>query len=273
MEKFILNKDQVFEIVSANRYRVEEGSRWLSRCIDGRYENNLANQRSTLAPLAFPAGDIGELALLLATASSYGFTVDGEKAVKTLLEIVGGEKNFSMHSDNHGDPKMIASGCGHYKMIKSDPSAYQITDKEIGFIDRTLARLKKGGAKEIILEGDHLEAAVLMVSCPLADKKAIWAIAPRYNLQLEEGVKKVEVFVYHQTLVDERHRLLAEKLIKNKAVELYPGCDTDYLYQVLSEMAENHLMETAKRLAKGLPIYRVIFKEDGSFEIKEQGKV
>jgi len=283
MKKIILSKEQIFELVSENRYRVDEKTKFFSRCIDGRYAPAISNFQfpiskqtsnfqkpiskiNQLPALAFPGADVGELTLLFATANVYGFEVDREKAVESLLEVVGGEKNFGLHSGRHGDPQVIASDCGHYKTIKRHPEAYQIEKDQIDFIDQALIKMKKKGAKEIILEGEHLEGAILMV-------RGDWGILPRYKLQFEGGANEVQVFVYHQSLVDERHRVLASTLLRRKAVKLFKGCGVDYLYQVLSEMAENHLMETAKRLAKGLPIYQTNFEKDGGFEIKEMGKV
>jgi hypothetical protein len=73
--------------------------------------------------------------------------------------------------------------------------------------------------------------------------------------------------------VNERHRLIAKKLIEERAVKFFPDCDEEYLFEALSETTENHLFETLKRLASGLPIFEVGFENDGSFKIKEMGKV
>lgn len=270
MQKIILTKEQIYELVSKNRYPVDNKTKFSSRCIDGRYPNKLKSQISklkeiNLPALAFPGADVGELALLYATANVYGFEIDGEKALKSLVEIIGGEKNFGLHTDHHADPKKVALGCGHWKQINLDPDAYKLKKDQIDFIQKKLQALKKKKVLEIILEGEHLEGAVLIV-------QGHWGVLPRHRLQFDVGVNAVQVFVYHQSLVDVRHRILAEKLIEKKATKLFNGCDEEYLYQVLSEMAENHLMETAKRLAKGLPIYAVKFEDDGGFDISEMGK-
>lgn len=270
MNKIILTKEQIFELVSRNRYRVDENTKWLSRCIDGRYENKVESQKlkvkSYLRALAFPGADVGELALLLATGNTYGFEIDLGKALKALITVIGGKKNFGMHSDDHSDQKKAGSGCGHWKQINLNPFAYKIEKEQITAIQRQLDQLKKSGFNEDILEGKHLEGAVLLIS-------GNWGVLPKYRLQFEGGANEVQVFIFHQTLVDERHRLWAKQMIVEKAVKLYNDCDENYLYQILSETAENHLMETVNRLAKGLPIYEIKFDEDGSFDIKEIGKV
>jgi len=283
MKKIILSAELVRELISKNRYRIEEKTKFLSRCIDGRYSNQFKVQSSKLKvttqnskiaetdlpALAFPGGDVGELALIFATANSYGFEVDGEKAYKIFIKAIGGEKNFGIHSDYHavpagrqGDANKSASDCGHWKQINLDPQAYNLEKDQIDFIQKKLDQLKKKKIKEIILEGEHLEGAVLLV-------KGSWGILPRYKIETDGGSQETQVFIYHQSLVDERHQVLASTWLKEKAVKLYNGCDKDYLYEALSEMAENHLMVTIKRLAKQLPIYEVKFNDDESFIINQ----
>ncbi len=261
MQKIILTTDQIQELVSRNRYPVDPSKKFLSRCIDGRYKNE-----EDLQALAFPGADVGELALLLAMANVYGCKIDLEKASKCLIELVGGEKNFSMHTDHHGDKNKTASGCGHFQQINLNPKAYSLKKDQLNAIQKKIDDFKRKKTPEIVLEGEHLEGAVLIVS-------GNFGVFPRFKFKTERAVEEVEVFVYHQTLVDARHKALAKKLFDDNAVELVQGCDAEYLYEVLSETAENHMMETVKRLAKDLPIYQVNFKNDGSFDILEMGNV
>lgn len=321
MKKIILNKQQAVDLVFENRYPVKE-NKFLSRCIDGRYLNE-----KNLPALAIPGGDLGELALILATGNAFGFAVDREKAFEILVEMVGGEENFHFHTDDHhlvnearyrvsslnlvdsvtheqlsplrgsaentpqsasrGDPshfvtptKFIPSrknfdlpslgifdGCGHWRQIQSDPAAYHLENNDIKFINSILATIVAKIEKPVVLKGEHQEGAILLV-------KGEFGIYPRYTLSSPSDKQvEVEVFVYHQSLVNKRHKLLAEKLVEKGAVKLYPGCDEEYLYQVLSDEGENHLFETSKRLAKGLPLFQVKFKEDGGFEVEEMGEI
>ncbi len=256
MNKIILSLEQVNELVRENRYKINPKTKFISRCIDGRYAND-----ENLPSLAFPGADLGELALIMATGNSYGFDVDLDKALKSLIGVIGGDENFRLHTDSHADQNVPAGGCGHWKQINLDSKAYSLGGKEIDLIKKNL-----NIGKSIVLEGDHIEGAVLMV-------KGGWGVYPQAHLETNQGKRLVEVFVYHQSLVDERHRVLAKELIKNKAVKFYNGEDEDWLYNAFCEMSENHLMETARRLAKGLPIYEVIFEEDGDFKINNIGSV
>ncbi len=261
MEKFVLTKEQVQELVWENRYPVTGKNKFLSRCIDGRYQNS-----KELAPLAIPGADAGELALIFATANSFGLTVDKQKALDTLTEVVGGAKNFQFHSDRHGDKNIPAAGCGHIKQMNLEPQAYFMEKEQLVFITESLKKLKQQGAAETILEGDHGEGAVLQI-------EGNYSVSPRFTIETGQGKLATEVFVYQASLVDQRHKELAKKLLANGAVNLFSGADGEYLHEALEETAENHLLVTAKRLAEGLPIYLVKFKDDGSFKIEEMGRI
>lgn len=256
MNKIILSLEQVNEFVGENKYKVDQKTKFISRCIDGRYENE-----ENLPALAFPGADVGEMTMIFASSNSYGFEVNEEKVLKSLVEVVGRKENFRLHTDSHADPKVTAAGCGHWKQINLDPKAYNLETTQIDFIKKNL-----NIGKSVTLHGEHMEGAVLLV-------KGNFGVYPQYQLETDQGKRLTEVFVYHQSLVDERHRALAKELIKNRAVVFKNGEDEEWLYNAFSDVSENHLMETAKRLAKGLPIYSVIFEEDGSFKINQQGVV
>lgn len=258
MAKKMLSVDEVKNLVKTNSYDVTEKNKLLTRCIDGRYKNS-----PDLAPIGFPGGDIGQLAVIITAANNFGFEIDLEKTFQSLIEVIGGKKNFGLHTDLHGDPKKLASGCGHFKLINLNNAAYNLTKEQVDFIYKKIEEVKEAGANEIILEGDHMEAAVLLV---YGNGKSVM------NQFIVKGAS-VEVFVFHQTLSDQRNRLLAKKLLENKAVKLLPEQDEDYLSIALSETTEVHLMETTTKLAKGLPIYKVIFEDDGQTEINEMGTV
>lgn len=261
MKKINLNKDQVQDFIWNSRYKVDEKQKFLSRCVDGRYLKSI-----NLPPLAIPGADAGQLSLILATANTYGFEVDEETVFNVLVETVGGIENFNFHSDHHGDPKIPASGCGHIREQRLDPKAYGLESEQMEYIKAVLTQAKKKGATEVILEGDHQEGAVLQIQGP-------YSIYPRFLQQLDQGKAQIQAFTFNSTLVDERHRAIAKKLIEEKALKLFPGSDEEYLFEALSEVTENHLFETLKRLASGLPIFGVSFDAVGSFEIKEMGNV
>jgi hypothetical protein len=73
------------------------------------------------------------------------------------------------------------------------------------------------------LEGEHNEAAVIFI-------EGDFGVYPQYMIEIDGERKNVSVFVFHRTFSLAREKLLAKTLIKNK-------------------------FETAKRLAKDLPIF------------------
>lgn len=229
--------------VTENKYRVDGGTTFISRCIDGRYKN-----KEGLPALAIPGADLGQMAVIFSAANRYGFEVDGKKALDTLIEVVGRKANFRTHTDSHHEGEGFAKGCGHWGQVLKDKESYNISDDQIRFIEKNL----NGVGKQVVLEGDHSESAVFMI-------KGSWGILPRF--------KNSSAFMYHQSLVDERNRELAEKLLEKGAVTLKNNEDVEWLYDVLSEVTTIHLLETSNRLAKGLPIYDVNFEDDGSFTI------
>lgn len=256
MNKIILTLENIQELVSKNKYKVDPKKKFLSRCIDGRYENS-----EDLPALAFPGADIGELVLIFATANSYGFEINKERVLNSFLKVVGGKENFRFHTDSHADPKIPAGGCGHWQQVNLEPKAYNLEQSQIDFITKNL-----NIGKSITLHGQHMEGAILII-------KGNYSVYPQHNLETDQGKKMVEVFVYHQSLVDGRHREIAKELIKDGAVEFKNGEDEEWLYNAFSDVAENHLMETAKRLAKRLPIYFVVFNDDENFKVEHQGNV
>ncbi|MBI2051361.1 hypothetical protein HYT33_01220 [Candidatus Roizmanbacteria bacterium] len=257
MERRILVSRELQELISHNRYKVDPSKKFISRCIDGRYENS-----SDLPALAIPGADAGELALIFATGNIYGFEVDEEKTFETLVKVVGGIENLRFHTDAHASKDSVLAGCGHMKQIFSKIQIYHIEEKETKFIQEKAREAKNEGAKEIVLQGEHKEGAVVFVS-------GDYSFFPQDDLEAEEGRVHAQAFIFHKSLVDERHKILCEKLIENKAVKLFDGLDGEYLYQVLSQTTEDHLFEAAKQLASGLPIYEVAFDDDGDFEIEK----
>ena len=255
-----LTSSQIHSIVSENKYRVTEESQFVSRCIDGRYSNE-----STLPALSIPGADMGDLAILYATKNEYAFEVDTEKAF-TSFETLVGSQNIRWHTDDHEQQYELGTGCGHLTQLFKDPSAYSLEQQDIVTLKSQLQRAQKDGGKEIKVKGGHHEAAVVMIKGP-------YGVLPRYQLDTDEGQLQVELFTFHQTLVNARHRAWCELLINTGAVKLFNNLDEEYLYEVLSSTTDDHLFKTLKRLAKELPIYQVTFSEDGSFEIKQEGFV
>lgn len=261
MKNISLSKIEIEKLVFDNRYKIDEKEKSFSRCIDDRYQEDLG-----LSPLAMPGADVGQLAVFFATANSYGLYIDYEKAYSTLIEVIGGEHNFHFHTDNHHSLRNPAAGCGYFKEINLNPEAYNLKKEDVKFIKDKLNLLLKEGVEEEVLFGEHLIGAILQI-------KGKYNIYPCYVLGDSVVKQRVEFLLFHQTLVYERHRILSKKLIENKAIKLYDGCDEEYLFEIMSETADSHFEQTIKKLAKGVMIYKIKFEADGNFEVTEIERV
>ncbi len=258
--KFNLDIEQVRSFVIENRYLPKD--QLVSRCVDGRYPNE-----TELAALAIPGGDAGQLAVIYAAANQYGFMVDEQKVLYSLFDVIGGKEKFSFHSDGKNAQGTLGAGCGHLKQMQIDPEAYQLTKEQVDRILTIQIPCAVGyGARQTVLEGEHGEGAALQI-------QGKYGVYPHSTIETDSGREPVQVFIYHKTFVDERHKILAKKLIEDKAVELYDELDADYLAQVLSETAESHFFETLKRLAKGKPLYNINFKDEMDFTVEEMGEI
>ncbi|MEK7079474.1 MAG: hypothetical protein AAB929_05385 [Patescibacteria group bacterium] len=261
MQTIYLSREHVADLVEANKYKIDHSLQFISRCIDDRYHNI-----DHPASLALPGADPGELALILATGNSYGFKVDKAKVFKTLVAVVGGVKNLQMHTDSHNEEKDSFKGCGHMSQLETVPETYDLTQEDVEFVLASFNLAKSHHANEVVLEGQHKKNAVVIV-------KGDYGILPRHYLEVNGQKLLVEVFEYHQTLVDKRHRALAQELIKNGGVKLIEGQDEESLFEAFGDIGENHLMETLRSLAKSMPIYEVQFDEEGEYEVVDLGVV
>lgn len=256
----MLSKEQMTDLILENTYTAKNSV--LSRCIDGRYQNS-----DDIAALAIPGADAGELGAIFALANTFGYTLDMQKALDALIEVVGGVKNIQFHTDSHAEAGKILGGCGHIKQMGVDFERYSLTEEQLDFIKKSFVSLKEQGAQEIVLQGDHREAALLFI-------KGTYGVLPQFTLGREDGNRKVHIFVFQRTLADIRHRLLAQKLIDTKAIQCEGGLDEETVFLALSETMEDHLMETTKRLAVGLPIFEVAFLGSAKeFKLEDLGRI
>lgn len=260
MKTIILSKEQIQELVTENKYKIDPKTKFLSRCIDGRYQDD-----KIISPLAFPGADAGELALLFATANAFGFEILEEKAYQVLANVVGGIDNLHFHTDKKHEQDPLA-GCRHFSQLRQDPKAYHLEKDQLDFIEIKAKNSIMLGAQDEILMGEQLRGAVLQI-------KGNYNIYPNYAIETVRGTQRVEFFEFHKTLVGDRHKELAKALVKEQAVKLYNGCDEEYLYEVLSDMTDQHFFETIKLFAKNLFLYEITFQDNGDFTIEEMGKV
>lgn len=254
MPKTHLQHSEVRSWIKKNTYSIKPSKKFISRCIDGRYEN-----APDLPALAIPGGDAGQLAILFATANRQKIKLDYMKSWKAICKVVGGKQNIRFHTDSHAPKKKIAGGCGHIKLKSLNPKLYGLKTSQVTFIKKCCKEaLSKHKFIQVKLNGDHKEGAVLTIN-------GNYGVYPQF--------KGKQLFIVHLSLINSRHKELAKVLVKTKAVQLHAGQTVKYLHKALYETHGKHLMLTAKALANGLPIFNVTFKTRSSFKVEKAGKV
>lgn len=244
-KKEIMNIDRVRNFVFKNFFEVNK-EKILSSCIDGRYNKEDAH----LAPRSIPGSDAGFLLLVsgaLKELEGQGFNNSESlnlKIFEEILNLVGGAENFMIHTDNHNQ-NSVAAGCGHMKLAKNNPENYGVTNAQINLIFKFLENLKQKGIKEIVLEGDHKESAVLIVK----DKK----------IGILHQDENNQAFVFHQALCEEFLEKLSKKLAEFEEFKSF-GLDSFKIKGLFLKIEEKQLNVTLAKLAKGLPNYEINYE-------------
>lgn len=100
-----------------------------------------------------------------------------------------------------------------------------------------------------------------------------YSVPSHFLVDTESGKERIDLYIYHVTSLNRENKEMVKQLINLHAVTLFEGCDEEYLYEVLSDKSDQDFFENIKREAPGLPIYEIVFKDDGSFKIEELGKI
>lgn len=243
-----LTLDEIIKYIERNKYEFDKDKWMLSRCIDGRYAPS-----KDLEPLAKPGADAGDLLSVLSLRKKYSLSFKNEDLAESMIDLMSGATNIRFHTDNHSDG--VARGCGHLKQASLYSIEYFIDYSDVDFVFSTLQRYKSEGAKEVILEGGHLERAVIIVDSDYFSVQSSEKIGDQIN----------QAFIYQRTLDNRRRQLLIEFLLPIIYGSFKPS--KEYLYQVLSEVSNQQLMMSVNKLAKGLPVYEVMIDKNGSFNV------
>lgn len=209
-------------------------------CIDGRRPTD---EKQKMPPFSIPGGDEGLMANILGALNKMNLTSTElkQKAIDLFINFRGGEKNMAFHTDDdaeahkHGDSKDIARGCGHFRFSTDKPKEHNLVPEDVELITERLNGFASKGAKREILHGVHEERAVVIID--------------DVDVALNHSTKTGQVYVYN--------RGLHNKFLDDLSLELAEGLNIPQseLGANLKEMASMQLMATAKKLAKGLPIY------------------
>ncbi|OGK11615.1 hypothetical protein A2954_06715 [Candidatus Roizmanbacteria bacterium RIFCSPLOWO2_01_FULL_37_12] len=177
---------------------------------------------------------------------------------KTQLHEVILSNRYKLDSDSH------ASYLDEFELLNKTAEEYGFEVNQEKTAKIIKEKLK--GQKNTQVLKEKYEGAILQI-------RGVYSVKPEFALRSEEGFVKGELYVFHETATNKNHRDLAKELIEVKAVQLFPGCDEEYLYEALSEVTETYLYQTINKVAAKLPIYYVKFDEDGSFTVKDMSTV
>lgn len=165
-------------------------------------------------------------------------------------------------------PKHV--GCGHIKQMWTQGDVYGVRPGLVkDFLD-IYYRAKWRGAAEIELAplgGDHDEAAVLSIKLEgdIFPFSQIPLVAPACHGR--------QVFVSHpQVAAYYRHQYDEFACRQGDLISLSPKHAPE-LHALVDSLGEKQTMLTLGKLAKGLPIFEVVFREDGKVEVAEVGVV
>lgn len=270
-------------------------------CIDGRDERGV---------IGTPGGDAGEFLLSLAAVEhATGSTLDEAAVQQALLARIDTFGGFSRHCDEQnfntltaalrGDPRIGEAagrtevesyeflrrppehvretllehllnpdylGCGHVRLMLVQSSEYGIRGELVESFLRSFYRLWWEGAPELaltILPGQHNEAAVVNVR--LEDE--LWGMS-RIPL-VSPTCSESQMFVNHADVANYLRQRVVEFHLRGLGP--VPVADGEALQKATEDLATRQLTQTVGQLAKGLPIYDLVFSRDGSYEVRETG--
>lgn len=204
-------------------------------------------------PTVFPGGDLGYIAMISASGQAYGFEVQLNRVVDTLIKVRNGLSNLTLQEssnlDNHLSYLPFLSG-----VTMDDDSLAEIQNLYVRISKETTI-----GKRDKRL----LESAIVRV-------KGENALYPQTTLNINGNEREVSILVYHQTCMDRQNKLFSNLLLEENAITLYDGYDSSYLYDAFSEMSDLCLYSSIEELSKKLPLYTVSFTEDVSFQVIEE---
>lgn len=239
--KHYLNSSQVEEYVAKTRY-LYDGSQFVSRCSDGSHENI-----QTLPALALPGGDLGQMVILFAAAKVYGLQFDIERALEELIDIIGGAKKFSFSNI----PTHSADICQYLHYLILQPNKFNLLKEELTLLINTLK------SKNIVVNtlNVHNSKQNYFNACIIYEGNE--GIFPTYRFSSLNGKFDSRIFLVHRTFINQRNHLISKLLYNKKIVKIHEKLDSNYLYEVISEITDEHLFEILNLIDNQIPIFSV----------------
>ncbi|MCF6276541.1 MAG: hypothetical protein L3J07_01685 [Candidatus Magasanikbacteria bacterium] len=292
-EKQVLTAKQIekhivenFQFVKMNSLLTDQ----FESCVDGRGEIGIVGT---------PGGNAGEFVLALTTAEKVsGNTIDivqMREIMEKYCQIFG---KFYMHTDTHAIENLMKSmsldmslsdiismiqnpvsnlrenllnalmqadnvGCGHIKLMMKNPEEYGVRKELVQAVVRSFYELLWSGndyLEFVVLEGEHQEGAVvniLTVDTEINSESMIPVVVPEVDGE--------QMFVNHPQAANFMRTYEAQNISELVGFEVSVD---DYKVEV-EKLGTRQLLTTVGHLAKGLPIFNVVFTDETNFTVKK----
>lgn len=163
-------------------------------------------------------------------------------------------------------------GCGHLRLMIQHPERYMIRRELVEEFLRALFTIRWRGTTELdlmILGGGHEEGAVVNVRL----EQGVWAFTRVPLISPACGQAGVQMFVNHPQVADFMREQMARFF--TTAPELLPlgEAELPILRKDIRRLAEIQQTATLSALAKGLPVFDVVFKNAQEFTVRAAGAV
>lgn len=239
------------ELISNWVFRIQYP--YQSVCIDWRYPS-----RDFEVGVSIPGADLGDLAVLIAFFNSQKFDIPKQDILDCMLEVIGGIRKFSFHTDDHHLKKDYKNSsvddciwCWHLLCELKQPRDYNLTEDDTNFLVNVLEWLEKLWSRNEVLYGKHLEEAVLIIN---SEKYSV------YHSFLDNNQELRQFFVFTPDTIKLRHSFFIEKFFQKWLITW--NYNKNKIIRNLNQMVQSHLQKTASILAKDKPIYNIYFDED-----------
>ena len=157
-------------------------------------------------------------------------------------------------------------GCGHIRLMLQHSDEYGIRKELVVAYLRALCRVWWEGAPEVtmtVLPGDHGEGAVVNVRL----STGVWSLS-RVPL-ISPACDGRQMFVNHPDVSAYLRRKTVQNLVRSRDPLAVEASQESKLQKAIDELAERQLGVTLGYLAKGLPVFEVVFTADGTFEVTQ----
>ena len=157
-------------------------------------------------------------------------------------------------------------GCGHIRLMLQHSDEYGIRKDLVLAYLRAIHHLWWEGAPEItltVLPGAHEEGAVLNVR----PETGVWSLS-RIPL-ISPACDGRQMFVNHPDVSAYLRRKTVQYLVRSQDPLAVESHQEDKLQEAIDELSARQLAITVGYLAKGLPIFDVVFAADGTFEVAQ----